>query len=60
MKREEIIKALEHVTEKTKVKKLIKRDRVYNCPLCNTVYTESFICERFIKYCLICGQRIEV
>lgn len=64
MKREEIIEALEHVSEKLKVKKadLTRKYKINICPVCKTPFTEDYInsCVEEIKYCYHCGQRIEV
>lgn len=61
MKREEIIDALEHVSEKLKVKKIIKNEQGYMiCPICKIQLPYQFQRVNCMKYCINCGQRIEV
>lgn len=70
MKREEIIEALEHVTEKLKEKELLtleftpsssnKSEKIgVCCPVCE-LSTPLIIYGRRVKYCFNCGQRIGV
>ena len=63
MKREEIIKALDHVGNKLKPMKM-EDSKIYGgsykCPLCKRLYPKTFFADYEVKYCLNCGQRIEV
>ena len=61
MKREEVIAALEHVSNKLKPMKMTKSEiytDMYKCPVCSRLFPKEFFETYEVKYCLNCGQRI--
>ena len=60
MKREEIIAALEYVLKPMKMENSKLYGGSYKCPLCKRLYPKTFFTDYEVKYCMNCGQRIEV